>query len=276
MINSPYLVYHSFYIFLCILGKVDVSYVHRLLEFARANSMKHTEFGMMRLYKDYLLFLVVSDTEIRPELHIQAPLKWMTWKFTLVTEILFFTKHSCVLGTEIVDRATGQTLVKNRVKFVVVSQVTRQPALMPEWALQSARAVHDPSVKQPLIYTKPSAIPSDHYSLRYTMMISDMDYYFHVNHVTYIRLAMDVASEASSKGSLRTLKGPVYDYAVRNVNTYFAKECVAGDDVMLTVWQDADDDLLLHCIIKLKETPLFYCDLELYKDQLSVLPPSKI
>ena len=195
-----------------------------------------------------------------------APRKWLDWRCSVVTEVLYFTKHSSIVAAHIVDKDTGEVLATTRNKYVYVSRDTRLPKEVPHWARDLGRVDKDPSVQKQLLYKKPERIPDYAVKFPYTMMYSDMDHNQHVNNVVYIRICMDAASVACQQGRFRTFKDNMYNYNTRNMTSFFARESSVGDVVEVVVWQDEVKDRILHFIVLLKEQPIYYSNMEFQID----------
>ena len=224
----------------------------------------HPDFIFNRLNKTYVTFLVLSKIEVSEDLLKDARKKWINWPLTLTLEIIYYTNHACVVSNKIVDTASGRVLVNGTNKFVYCDPATRQPTPLPEWVLEIGSAANDPAQKVPMTYQKPAAIPDGAFHYPYRMMYSDHDFNHHVNNVVYTRLFMDAASVAVTRNLLRTFQHSIYHYDTRMAVSYFAKECRAGDEVDIIVWQHKDNDLMLHCAVQQKEHFVYFGDIEFY------------
>ena len=235
---------------------MDITHIHKLLETCRMMPLGHRDFIISQFTDPYLVFLILVDVKVSPELHRYAPSKWLNWRLTGSFEMVYFSKHSCIVLIEIQDKDTGISLITCKNKYVYVNGATRRTDLaLPDWVQKTT------AHRTPVAMNDDTAhmVPEDAFTHPYTVQYSDLDGNMHSNNVVYIRVCIDAASFACKNGNFRIFKDSMYHYDVCETSSYFKKESLAGDTLMTFVWEDEKDNSVLHFVVKRDGQELYTC-----------------
>ena len=211
-----------------------------------------------------MLFLIVMDCTVTPELYKRAPKNWLTWKLRLTKEIKKFSKNSAQIHQQIIDRETGQCLAQFSGKSVFVSRQTRRTIGLPAWVANIQAGLDGLPSNMILNYTPITDIPSNAFKHPYTMLPSDIDINMHVNNATYVRLCMDVATLACHSHHFTYFRNTILDYDTRRTVMHYALETNVEDQVNIFVWQDNIDEMTLHFVVFHEDAPVYYQDTSFY------------
>ena len=144
------------------------------------------------------------------------------------------------------EKSTNKELVWNLLNLVVIDPFQGKPVPIPE---KFKAGLSAPSMKSGVRlerHNKPAI--SHHYTLK--AAASDCDHLNHVSHVNYMRFLVDAANDADNSQALIKFPGIFQEYDINQIDMIHIRECVAGDELVISVWEDENDDLKLHFLLE--------------------------
>lgn len=109
----------------------------------------------------------------------------------------------------------------------------------------------------------PETRPSGAHKLNTRFNWSDADYYYHINHSSYIRLGVDAASLAASEGQLPGIEEDLCQYRITECSGLYTREVRPGQDVQVYSWTKDDVPNVIFSEIVREEMPVFHMTLKL-------------
>ena len=204
-----------------------------------------------------ILVAIAQQLKIDPEFHKNAAM--------LMNTDIVFTPHTISRSSfsvlaQIVDRESNKTLAQCQRQLVYIDTATRRALPLPDSYRQNFTA--DPA-------GEPSRIPvleirgrGRYFRHDLRVQHSDIDSYRHVNQSVYLRYCLDAAATASSDGMLEYFEGDVMGRKLRRADMLYKGECTAGDDLMVCVWEDKNEQNEMHFLIFKEEEVVFSCSLQ--------------
>ena len=196
----------------------------------------NTLYQMSELVKDRLLFLVSNCFYINP--NVYKPVQFHPVIYNI--KMLNSGKSSITQLDELTLAGSGDVLFQSVVKLVLVDKKTRKPIDHPTWFTDMFKGVTneppdgiDKNERMDRVFP-----PQGCYEYRTRIVHSDLDYYFHTNHASYVRIVCDAATSASINGKLDTFTGDLSFQNIRKMHFVYQGETSEGDDIVVLVWQE--------------------------------------
>jgi len=130
-------------------------------------------------------------------------------------------------------------LAKGDNAVVSVSKTTRKPIPLADWWLE--RHAHQARGDRPS--TVQLSLPSQVHTYRANVRWSDTDHYGHMTFTHYVKFCLDAATDGARAGALFGLKDDLTSRTITKVESTFRRECTAGQEINVHVWQSDHDTL---------------------------------
>ena len=192
-----------------------------------------------------------------------ASKKWLSWKLQVTYEIVSVTKNSAYFQQKLTDVDTGLCLSTFTAKTVYVDRKTRRAKGLPTWLME--HELYNAAPHLNLRFSREQVIPVDAFQFSYTILPSDTDFNQHTNNVAYLRMCMDASDLACRKDIFTNFKDSVHCYDAKSMKVHFAKETTILNKLDIFVWEESqEDDFILHSVIFLGKTAVYYQDTVFY------------
>ncbi|XP_076449915.1 uncharacterized protein LOC143286171 isoform X2 [Babylonia areolata] len=160
--------------------------------------------------------------------------------YKVSVEICDIGQTSLTLYSEMVNKLNDQTLASCACKIVYVDVVTRRPAPLPDWYVQSYRDVATRQ-KRPLALSRIfPKVPSTAHCYNLRPAASDTDTNRHVNQGSYMRFCCDAAQAALRAQALAGFQHDIARYPLIEHQVIYMGESDVGDQLQVYVWQPPD------------------------------------
>ena len=212
-----------------------------------------------------LIFVMTKSKEVKLDFYKKARRRRHNFPITFTTTLEYIGVTSLAISTVMRETETGLELARNFIQYVHIDGQTRKSKPLP----QSFRRqfVHFVNQSKPPI-VKPLILPKHLRVHRYSVTVapSDTDANNHCNNASYVKYCMDAATEASRKGFYSNFLGDVCRYCVKNMQNYFAGECVSGDLLDVYTWSEAESPWRIYFLILKQDKPIFHNSMEFYAE----------
>jgi acyl-CoA thioesterase FadM len=181
------------------------------------------------------------------------------------TRISGVGRSSIDISQTLEDEADGTELASLAFRLVNIDPVTRGSAvpIPDEIRKEGLKLVSPGSGKFPKIDV-PTALVKDTFSCRIRVRYDDMDMLFHTNQGSYLGYALECAARAAESGFYSLIREDVAFWRARRATGIHLMESHAGDELDVSTWQDAENQLLLHFAISKSGQIAYYAQIEYY------------
>jgi hypothetical protein len=91
-----------------------------------------------------------------------------------------------------------------------------------------------------------------------------MDLMFHSNQGAYLGFVLECAAQASESGYYKGIRDDIAFWRARTSTGIHLMESLAGDELDVSTWQNADNQLLLHFVVSKNGQMIYYAEIEYY------------
>jgi acyl-CoA thioesterase FadM len=172
-------------------------------------------------------------------------------------------RSSIDLWQTLEDEADGSVLASMTFRMVNIDPVRRgsSVALPEDIRKEALRRVSSDGDKFPK-FSVPDVVPTDAFSSRTRVRYDDMDVRFHTNQGSYLGFALECASRAAESGYYSHIREDVAFRRARRTTGVHLAESHAGDDLNVSTWQDANNQLLLHFAVFKQGHIIYYAQVD--------------
>jgi len=160
--------------------------------------------------------------------------------------------------------ASGRKLGQTSKQMVLVDEVSRKPVPIPEWWKRKHGSQGVLREKKE-VFQYALHVPAEN-TYQYSMKPSwnDVDSYHHVNYVSYVMFCFDAAMDAIKHGFYIGFFDDILKYNVKTLQIRFMGEALAGDNLTVVTWQDAQNLRIIHFSIEREGNALVQCSIEFF------------
>ncbi len=251
---AQYLVMTEDYLFP---GNVNFFSIARILDNVLTLNLNHTADE----HRDSNRVMLAQRYEVSKSIHERAAL---VYPLNLEGKCLARSRSSFIYQTILSEESSGNLAVTSMQKVVCVNASSGKSVPLPNNYFKdvSVPFVSDlGSIFPPIIAGKPHV---DSHSSTREVQPSDTDYLVHTNQASYIKFALDGIAKAAREGVLSGIKDDVCFYRGHTAATLHLGESFVGDLLTVKVWENQENPLQIHCVIRKKEYDIFYSDLSFY------------
>ena len=172
-----------------------------------------------------------------------------------------FGNSSFGVVVDMVDE-TGRGLGQVAKQSVVIDQYTRKTVPIPDWwkKKHGSRARE----KRKLVTPELSVPTENTYMYGIKVSWNDIDTNNHVNYKSYVLFCLDAAMDAVKHGFYVGFFGDILKYNVKTVQVRYVNEALAGDNLTVITWQDAQNPRVIHFSIEREGNALVQCSMEFF------------
>lgn len=166
------------------------------------------------------------------------------------------------ITAEMYDDKNRTILMRGVTKVVVVDSSTRKPMQIREEYFSGIDNHYKSFSRITIDKKKQQKIPENVFRHTVKALHSDCDYNNHVNQASYVRWASDAASLAAVEKHLKNFTRHIELYSCESFETHYIGEAVAGEELLVIVWESETNSKELHVAIQRKGIVIFTMDLE--------------
>ena len=186
------------------------------------------------------------------------------------SSIVAYGRTSVVRQVTLADGETGRVFGTNLQKVVNMDKTSRTSSDLTPQMLDKYREMVKKNSNDVFPQIIPPVIPSDNvFTTSITVRHSDMDFIFHNNQASYMRYALDCASEAASKNVFTVIKHDICLYHALDSRTLHMSESFSGDKLTIKAWEDDSDPHRLHFMMFKEDAEVYYSNIEFCDTDLS-------
>ena len=205
---------------------------------------------------------------------------WGYYKpFRFVAWFSGFGKSSCSISQNMYDHHSGHLLYTATTSFVYVDRQTRRPCELPKWFVERAEEYLNkinPIINHALEKKSIASIPVEVtlvFSYEIKALMSDCDKNGHVNQTAYVKWCSDVGVLAAGLGRYRNFKKDIGMYALKELSVQYIGETLVDETVLVQTWEDTNEEMTVHFVIKKKDKVIFYAKLKHFDEGLADVGP---
>ena len=169
--------------------------------------------------------------------------------------------------TELIDKNTDQVHVQKVDTMVCIDKVSKSVTRLPKWWRQRYQKLKSDSTKLQIHPLNVPANPDHVYTMK--VLWNDIDDLGHTNFVAYTRFCFDAAMDAVYHEKLTNFFGDIFLYNTREMESLYRGESRAGDQLVITCWENEDDPWVLHFDIKKDDTDIFQATINFFDFEAS-------
>ena len=111
------------------------------------------------------------------------------------------------------------------------------------------------------------------FSYEIKALMSDCDKNGHVNQTAYVKWCSDVGVLAADLGRYRNFKKDIGMYALKELSVQYIGETLVDETVLVQTWEDTNEEMTVHFVIKKKDKVIFYAKLKHFDEGLADVGP---
>lgn len=167
--------------------------------------------------------------------------------------------------------STGDRLMHNVAQIVCVDTVTKRPQSFSDKLKSLLKPILDKKTKTntdkyycEMMYNMPNNTVTYHYTAM--APFSGIDSNGHLNQAYYVTFCLDALHAALQSNTFPGVPNDLKMLKIKRFSFLYLKECLIGDLVDITVWQNSNDRLYFHFHFKVNGALIHQCEILFVKN----------
>lgn len=245
----------------CDAGNINITKLHAIFDQLRGATTEAFERRGIYIHRIAGLVLIGRHVRVSRRLYDLAAIDFPMIATSWVTRV---GNSSFDVQMNLTHADGGELLAECATRGITVDIQSRRTYPIPENIRQQMISMTTPGSLSFPSFSPPTEVPPNAFSCSMQVRYDDTDFMQHVASHNYIAFIRECASQACTAGCFTRLKGDFAFYVAESVVTLITGQTFAGEEMMMSTWEDASDSLLLYFIARRHEKTVFFAQMRLF------------